>query len=173
MAQELKTIGQEVMNGMSNEELLGLLRDATVSPECATYAITIVQTRIAEAAAAKEAAEKEAAAAKAAAKASNGRTIKANNAGGLFIRDPSFKCYSADKSKEYVGCLNVDPDLFRCLLANDGLLNDIRAFLKDSGLTKFPTAPAVKPQPTDNGNSGATVANSLVATAPLAGRTKK
>lgn len=172
MTQELRMIPQDTMNGMSNEELLGLLRDVTINPECISYAVTVVQTRIAEAQNAKEKAEAEAEAAKAAAKASNGRTIKANSAGGLFIRDPGFKCWSADKGKSYTGCLNVDPDLMRALVGSDGLLNDIRTFLNDTGLTKFPAAKQTTTP--DNGNTGASVANQLVAPSPvLAGRVRK
>ena len=101
--------------------------------------------------------------------AANGRTIKENASGGLFIRDPSFRCYSADKSKEYTGCLNVDPDLMRCLLGNAALLDDIREFLRTSRLTKFPKQPAAvaDPAPQTTGNSGATVG------AALTGRVRK
>ena len=100
--------------------------------------------------------------------AANGRTIKANASGGLFIRDPSFRCYSADKSKSYTGCLNVDPDLMRALVNDDELLGAIRDYLQTSGLTKFPnqTAPAA-PAAEQTGNTGATVG------AALTGRVRK
>ena len=61
MATELKAFGQDQLAGMSNTELLGLMRDSSVSPESAAYAMVIIQSRIANAE--KEAAEAKAAAA--------------------------------------------------------------------------------------------------------------
>jgi hypothetical protein len=103
----------------------------------------------------------------------NGRTIKANNAGGLFIRDSSFKAWSEDKSKEYTGCLNMDPDIARALVNNDSLLQAIRDYLNDSGLTKFPkknAKPAVKtdqPKPDSPVADSGTVASTLTGPGPL------
>lgn len=122
----------------------------------------------------QESKDAELAAAKAAAKG-NGRTIKANNSGGLFIRDTSFKCWSEDKTKEYTGCINADPDLFRALVNNSGLLDDIRDYLKISGLTKFPRKghkPVAKiEQPKTELNYD--VASQLTTPGPLAGKVKK
>lgn len=105
------------------------------------------------------AAEQAAEQARAAAKNANGRTIKENSSGGLFIRDPSFKCYSADKAKEYTGGVNLDPDLARALFGNPDLCKAIADYLQATGLTKFPAKPASAPQ--QNGNSGATVGAAL------------
>lgn len=117
--------------------------------------------------------ESELAAAKAAAKG-GGRTIKSNNAGGLFIRDSSFKAWSEDKAKEYTGCLNMDPDIARALVNNAGLLDDIREYLQSSGLTKFPkTRTAKKPEPVAQTEPAQTVAAQLTAPGPLASKVKK
>ena len=120
------------------------------------------------------AAEQAAEQARAAAKASNGRTIKVNSSGGLYVRDPSFKCWSGDKSKEYTGGVNLDPDLARALFGNPDLCKAVHDYLQATGLTKYPkkSAATVTVPPADVGNTGQAAAAALVTSAPLAGRTR-
>ena len=49
--------------------------------------------------------------------ASNGkrRTITRNKSNGLFVSDPSFRCYSVKKDKPYQGSFNLDEAVAKAL----------------------------------------------------------
>lgn len=64
------------------------------------------------------------------------RIIKVNAKGGLFISDPSFKCWSDAKQKEYIGSINIHAyqlGMFATLLKDDTFRQEIVDYMETMG----------------------------------------
>jgi hypothetical protein len=57
------------------------------------------------------------------------RVIKLNKNGGLYVTDPSMRCYSEGKGKHYQAGVNLPIEAARALFANDDLLAAVKKFL--------------------------------------------
>lgn len=57
-----------------------------------------------------------------------GAHLSVNKSGNIFVRHPSFQCWSVDKEKTYTAGLNIDREILRAICSNPLLQQEILAF---------------------------------------------